>query len=353
MGTTTRRNKTSKKASSTAAEPGSRGSSKTLLESNDIRPSLQHPISPILSKGQLNTLILLAFAVSRILQLGSVTRGGEGEENEPSAECLDHLGLDACRHPTIQSLLLLKYHSALHVLGTALAVIIPMWSSSAQLQRLHSIFLIAPLFLVISVLSFAQDAISQSTKTSNILMGSLLMLLAAPMDYDSIAFLPRLDSRRPSKKVSLQSIALVVMLILAAYDCLTQVRALPTIRQQDQETSSSSSSTPLLRTLASCFAIDRLTEACLYLFAWYEHRQADPNKTSRYPTRTTLLVMAVVHGMDYYYHHHRPHGTIGSDATATYTLPSSKSIHQPLVLSILCGLAWAAPEIVWRPRPQS
>ena len=305
------------------------------IETKLERPAA--PITPLLSKGQLNTLILLAFAVSRILQIGGARTQLETISSDSSNEaCVVHLEEDACRDTSILSLLTVKYESSLYLLTVAMAGIIANWYSPLQLLRLNSVMVIAPLFLIVSALSLLH-ALAPSTKTSNILVAAVLIVLAAPTDYRSVAFI---HGRRShvSRGSRLPSLALVVLFMVKGREILDQANRCMELWQATATPSASDSSASLslkspVLTMMVFILIDRVTEVVLYLFAWYEQE--------RWQQSTTMLLLALIQGTQYYLQNSRSNGVVegvsGEDG--------SGEMNRSLVLAVLCGLAWLAPEM--------
>ncbi|GKZ01135.1 hypothetical protein MPSEU_001065000 [Mayamaea pseudoterrestris] len=331
-----KRSKTSKTAVSAAVADNSGTSSKS-EESIQYRSALTATsnVSPILTKGQLNTLILLAFTVSRILQIGGA-RSGLTNDSEDIAQydgCVAHLGEEACRDVSVQSLLSLKYHSALVVLAVAVAIILPIWSSPQQLLRLNSLFVVAPLLLIVSALSFLH-ALAPATKTSNVMIVTLLMLLAAPTEY---LYVPFLHGRRSSKITQgsrLPSLVLMVLIFVKGQAIMTTCSDL----LANGDNIKAGLATPAL-TMTSFLLIDRFTEISLYFFAWYEHQRSQQ--------ATTALLLAFVYAID--------SGCfllLGNQQEARTAFGSdeywSGESTRCLILSALCGLVWMTTKLSWR-----
>jgi hypothetical protein len=234
----------------------------------------------IFSPGQFTFLILFSMGISRVLQVRSSygigeDRTGTETDKKTIAACVEHLGATACLDSNIQSLLKLKFHSALQLAALAASTALQTWSSEPVLQRLNSLFIISPMGAGIAAMAYS-DAISQALVWRQVLVCCVLAVLAAPQG-SNFPFM----GERVNRVKSLSSMALLGLALSNVFRVVHFVNL--AIGQKSRAPSSSSPFVinPSLyyqlspdiakaaHPIVLFLAVDALAAALVYALSWY------------------------------------------------------------------------------------
>jgi hypothetical protein len=233
----------------------------------------------IFSPGQFTFLVLISMGISRLLQVRSSYGHGEDssgtEPDKAVATCVEHLGAVACLDSSIQSLLKLKFHSALQLTALAGSMALQSWNSEPILQQLNSLFIISPMGAGIAAMAYS-DTISQALVWRQALVCFVLAVLAAPQ-VSNFPF----TGKRFNRVKSLSSMALLGLALSNVFRVVHFVTL--AIGQKSQAPSSASPfvinpflyyqlSTDIAKAahpIVLFLAVDALTAALVYALSWY------------------------------------------------------------------------------------
>jgi hypothetical protein len=269
IGTTDMANKRSKKEKK-AAVPAA---------ANTPPPNMPTVKPGVFSPGQFTFLVLISMGFSRILQVrSSYDHGKDSSGTEPEkaiASCVEHLGAVACLDSNIQSLLKLKFHSALQLTALAGSMALLTWNSEPILQQLNSLFIISPMGAGIAAMAYS-DTISQALVWRQALVCCVLAVLAAPQG-SNFPFM----GQRVNRVKSLSSMALLGLALSNVFRVVHFVTL-----AIGQKSPAPSSSSPFVinpslyyqlspdiakaaHPIVLFLAVDALAAALVYALSWY------------------------------------------------------------------------------------
>jgi len=274
-----------------------------------------------LSKGQLTALIMLSLGISRLMKLATASLSAIGGDDAKATNadkdgaavidpCSQHLGEAACRNESVQALLRYKYYSSIQMSALVFVMALQLWTySEALLQLFDSCLVLAPTLPIVAALMLSPTDGLLDGRAQNIIMSGVLAVLAAPSSLQAIPFVTRRPLKQPK---SIQTLCLLTLSMFSLWEGLVQTLA-PIVlspecyhffarylsspsadgqqqqpqpmvierllRRQQQQSGGSSVAIdagiqPAVTTLLYFFAVDKLTLALLYYFAWYYYPQS-------------------------------------------------------------------------------
>ena len=239
----------------------------------DPLPPPAKPATGLFTKGQLAILILLVIGLSRVFRVKTASL------QDGKQVCITHLGEDACEDSAVQKLLQYKYVTAIQTTSLAVLGMLQCWNTEAALQAFNALFLFSPLLTGAGVLFVCEQFLDSGEVWKQLMMALVLTVLAAP---DSKAFLPFAASVRPNSSKTLQSLALITASFHYMYQVFQTVvgplllKSLPighvvaSIVVSEKDALVSPAATPLVYFIA----VDKLTSALIFAFAWYHFAES-------------------------------------------------------------------------------
>ena len=315
----------------------------------------------IFSRGQLTSLIFLVMGLSRLFQ---ISNGIRQEDGSPTRACTHFFNGTAaisdpeaaCSEDGFTTLLRYKYFMGWQVTVLAFACMLQSWHNDQWLIRLNVGFLVTPILTGIVALLMVEDTlVFRPTVRHQAILAVVMTFVGSPPSMEWIPFLggtkvlPQ-SIPRPHNTKTLQSLMMVTMslyfffqgALLWGYPLTKSFVGLGSMEGLhdaaslgldwiNSEILAVATNTPASLVTMALMAIDKLTMAYIFSFAWFylpEQQQ-----------RTMLLYTAVIHFI-----------------TGTYLWPllgdniMRATEHRMVDFTIAAFglLSWILPPLVWR-----
>lgn len=187
----------------------------------DDPPTIESAYKPY-TTAQLGALVFFMAGISKIYELTTAYH----KDGDDASSCMAYLNDEAtCHHPHFKSLIQIKYHSALSLMGLFSVYALQLWKSEYYFMKFMNCLCISPLFtsfLAIAALPFTIDSgekdILSSKKTWELcIVMTILYGTIAPKSVDHLPFFTsKLEDN--VKQFSLQAVALWCLIGAGLWD---------------------------------------------------------------------------------------------------------------------------------------